>query len=57
MFMTIQELAAELGMPLQTVRHWRLNGYGPRAARIGRRVLYRRADVQAGVNAEFDEAS
>jgi DNA-binding transcriptional MerR regulator len=30
-----------------TVRYWRTIGYGPHGFRVGRRVLYRRAEVVA----------
>jgi excisionase family DNA binding protein len=44
-FLTTEELAAEVRAPVATVRFWRHTGKGPRSARIGRRVVYRREDV------------
>lgn len=32
--------------PTNTVRHWRAIGYGPKTARIGRRVMVRRAEAE-----------
>jgi excisionase family DNA binding protein len=54
-FLTLNELSQVLGAPVSTLRHWRLTGYGPKAARIGRRVLYRRSDVEAWINAAFGD--
>ena len=54
---TIPELAATLGVPVQTVYQWRKTGYGPRSAKIGRRVLYRQAEVMSWLDAQFDHAS
>lgn len=39
-FLTMQEVADRYGVALQTVRHWRVNGYGPRGFRVGRLVRY-----------------
>ena len=44
-FVTTEELAAELRVPVDTVHAWRYRGVGPPGVRIGRRVLYRRSDV------------
>jgi exodeoxyribonuclease V alpha subunit len=35
-----------------TVRHWRHLGTGPRSFRLGRRVLYRRDDLRAWIDAQ-----
>lgn len=45
-FITTAELAAYLRMPPETVRYWRHIGKGPRSFKIGRRVLYDRAEVE-----------
>ena len=37
----------------ETVRYWRHIGYGPPSFKIGRRVLYRREDVQRWLDDEF----
>jgi excisionase family DNA binding protein len=54
--LTIQELADELQVPVQTVYLWRSLGKGPRGARIGKHVRYRRADVDAWLEKQMDEA-
>lgn len=41
------EVAAITRAPVETVRYWRHVGKGPRSFKVGRRVLYRRSDVEA----------
>lgn len=36
-----------------TLAHWRQIGSGPRWAKLGRRVYYRRSDVLAWIDAQF----
>lgn len=43
---TIEELSTRLGTPVATLRHWRAHGTGPRAFRLGRRLVYDEADVE-----------
>jgi len=44
-----QEKAAALlgGLSVRTLERWRLEGCGPRFVRVGRRVMYRPADLGA----------
>ena len=48
------EVAYRLGVPVETLRHWRKTGYGPQGERVGRFVKYRAADVAAFIAATFD---
>lgn len=48
------ELAEYLGVPLQTVRRWRVTNYGPPGFTVGRYVRYRLADVLAWEQAQLD---
>lgn len=49
--MTTAEVSEALRTPESTVRYWRHVGWGPRSFNIGpRRVMYRRADVEAWLN-------
>ena len=43
--MTLAETAAYLRTPVATLRYWRHLGLGPAGFRLGRRVIYRRDDV------------
>jgi predicted DNA-binding transcriptional regulator AlpA len=54
--LTIEETSELLRTPVETLRHWRKNCKGPVSAKLGRRVMYRRADVLAWVDAQFDQA-
>ncbi|TFV57425.1 helix-turn-helix domain-containing protein [Geodermatophilus sp. DF01-2] len=49
--LTISEAAEVLRAPVATLRYWRHLGTGPRSFRRGRRVLYRREDLYAWVDA------
>lgn len=51
------EVADMLGVPVATVRYWRHMGTGPKSAKLGRRIVYREADVQAWVDQQFDDAA
>jgi hypothetical protein len=48
--MTLAETAAYLRTPVATLRYWRHLGDGPAGFRLGRRVLYRRVDVDRWVS-------
>jgi excisionase family DNA binding protein len=53
--LTIREAAALLRAPVATLRYWRHRGTGPRSFRLGRRVLYRRDDLRAWIDAQRGE--
>ena len=55
--LTITEAAELLRAPVATLRYWRHLGSGPRSFRVGRRVLYRRDDVQRWVDAQRNSGS
>lgn len=48
---TPDELAEYLGTTTQRLAVHRMNGTGPRFVKEGRRVLYRRSDVEAWLDA------
>ncbi len=45
--LTLPEVAEMLRASPDTLRYWRHIGAGPRSGKIGRRVVYREADVLA----------
>jgi hypothetical protein len=47
--LTLTEAAAFLRTPIATLRYWRHLGTGPDGFRLGRRVLYRREDLERWV--------
>ncbi len=53
--LTLTEAAELLRAPVATLRYWRHLGTGPRGFRLGRRVLYRRGDLLAWIDAQRDE--
>jgi len=54
--LTITEAAEVLRAPVATLRYWRHLGTGPRSFRLGRRVLYRRDDLHAWIDARREHA-
>lgn len=55
--MTADEVAATLKVPKQTIYAWRHKGEGPPAARIGRFLRWRRADVEQWVRDQYRGAA
>lgn len=54
--LTIEEAAEALRTPVSTLRYWRHMNKGPKAARIGGRLMYRQADLESWLEAQFDQA-
>lgn len=54
--LTIDEAAEVLRTPVSTLRYWRHMNKGPRAARIGGRLMYRQADLEQWLTDQFDQA-
>lgn len=52
--MTLDEAADFLRTPVATLRYWRHLGIGPTGFRLGRRVLYRRDDLERWVSDRRD---
>ncbi len=50
-FLTQSEAAGVLRISERTLERFRLEGSGPRFVKAGRRVLYKRADIDAWTNA------
>ncbi len=46
---TIDEAAAWLRVPIETLRYWRKQGIGPRAAKVGKHLRYRDEELQRWV--------
>ncbi|MFS3127483.1 helix-turn-helix domain-containing protein [Nocardioides sp. Bht2] len=51
--MTTAEVSELIRTPAETVRYWRHIGKGPRSFKVGRRVLYRRSDVDSWLEAQY----
>lgn len=54
-YLLVDEVAALARIPKATLYQYRYQGRGPRAYRVGRRLLYRRADVVAWIEGEPTE--
>ncbi|GAA3172752.1 hypothetical protein GCM10010531_27850 [Blastococcus jejuensis] len=48
------EVAAYLGVPVQTLYVWRTKSEGPRAVRVGKHLRYRWSDVDAWIESQSD---
>jgi Helix-turn-helix domain len=46
-FLTQQQLSELLHVSERTLERWRVEGHGPKFVRVGRRPLYRLADIGA----------
>ena len=54
--LTIEEAAEALRTPVSTLRYWRHMNKGPKAARIGGRLMYRQADLENWLEDQFNNA-
>jgi len=52
--LTIEDVGGRLGRPVATLRFWRHQGTGPKSFRLGGRVVYKAADVEAWIEASYD---
>lgn len=55
--MNSPELAEEIGVPVQRLAVWRMEGTGPRYVKLGRSIRYRSSDVQAWLEANTVETT
>lgn len=53
--MSPAELADLLGLPIAAVYNFNYRGTAPRRMRVGRHVRYRRADVEAWLERQYDD--
>jgi predicted DNA-binding transcriptional regulator AlpA len=51
--MYAEEVSAMARIPLATLYYYRSTGMGPKSGKLGRRVVYRRADVEAWIAEAF----
>lgn len=56
-WLTTEALAAELEISVNTIYKWRSTNAGPPGARIGRRVKYRRRDVDEWLASRYASES
>lgn len=53
--MTIEEAAEMLRTPVSTLRYWRHMKRGPKAGRVGGRLMYRQADLEQWLDDQFED--
>tara|TARA_B100001248_G_C27166969_1_gene356180 strand:+ start:336 stop:545 length:210 start_codon:yes stop_codon:yes gene_type:complete len=49
-YYTSNELSTLWGISSHTLRKWRWEGRGPKFTKIGRRVMYRKSDIETYAN-------
>lgn len=52
--LTLKEVCKELRITESTAYYWRQIGKGPKAARLGKNLVYRATDVQAYIEEQFN---
>jgi len=50
----VEDLAAEVKVAVQTVYNWHASGKAPRAHKIGRRLFFRRSDINTWITARAE---
>jgi excisionase family DNA binding protein len=55
--LTMDEVSDLLRTPVPTLRFWRHRGTGPTSLKIGRRVMYRGADLDAWLERQSERAA
>lgn len=50
----VADFATEYGIPQNTIRTWIRKGQAPRYAKVGARIYFRRADIDAWLAAKFE---
>ena len=55
--LTLPEAAAYLRTPVATLRYWRHLGTGPKGFLLGRRVMFRRSDLDRWVTEQMEAES
>ncbi|MCU1560451.1 helix-turn-helix domain-containing protein [Mycetocola sp.] len=53
-YLTVDELAEYLQLSKETIYHWRLEGTGPKATKLGKHLRYSRANVEAWLMSRTD---
>lgn len=54
-YMTTEQVAEYLTVPVNTLYQWRHRGSGPRAARLGRHLRWKQSDVDRWVELRTDD--
>ncbi|MGJ9372263.1 helix-turn-helix transcriptional regulator [Nesterenkonia sp. CF4.4] len=52
---SIEDFAEMTGVPVATIRHWRIRGEGPPAVRLGKRLYWKEQDILDWIEGKFEE--
>lgn len=52
--MTTRDVAEYLDVPVSTIYQWRTRGLGPRAARVGRHLRWRKSEVDSWLDQQLN---
>lgn len=52
---SIEDFADMTGVPVPTIRHWRIRGECPPAIRMGKRLYWREQDILDWIDSKFAE--
>jgi predicted DNA-binding transcriptional regulator AlpA len=50
----LEEVSEMTRIPVPSLRFYRHNGTGPRSFRLGNRIVYKRADVEAWIEERYN---
>lgn len=53
-YLSVDELAQYLQLSKETIYHWRLDGTGPKATKLGKHLRFSRENVQAWLKDRTD---
>ena len=53
-YLSVDELAEYLQLSKETIYHWRLEGTGPKATKLGKHLRYSRENILAWLRARTD---
>lgn len=56
-WLSLEQIAEELGVPVRTLYTWRINRTGPKGYRLGKHVRVRRSDLDAWIDTRADPAA
>jgi predicted DNA-binding transcriptional regulator AlpA len=51
--LTLPEVSERLRVPVKTLRYWKREGRGPKAVRLGTRLVYRESEVDNYIDQLF----
>lgn len=53
--LTIEEAAEQTRLSINTLRWMRRQGTGPKSGKLGKRIFFRQSDLDAWIDAQFNQ--